>query len=228
MLNLDAFSAFLIGLMGAGHCFAMCGGISAAVTAGIPQQQSHVVRHFLTLASYNFGRIISYMIAGAIIGSTIASVSDYGIETNGLIYLRLFAALLMFLIALHIGQWWSGVNKIEVIGKFIWPKISPFAKRFLPIRTPLHAIPFGFIWGWLPCGLVYTTLSWAAVSGSGTEGAIVMLSFGLGTLPAMLTIGVIAAKLKSIFLNLKFKRVNSLFLIAYSIHIAYIAIKQLI
>ncbi len=60
----------------------------------------------------------------------------------------------------------------------------PLASKAIPVNSPAKALSLGVIWGWLPCGLVYSTLTWALASGSIVSGASIMLFFGLGTLPA--------------------------------------------
>ncbi|MBY5947026.1 sulfite exporter TauE/SafE family protein [Photobacterium rosenbergii] len=225
MVSVDFYAAFIIGLMGAGHCLGMCGGVSAAITLGV-QNNQHTSR-WPYLVLYNLGRIASYMIAGAIIGGAFANLASYGSQVTALASLRLLAATMMILLALYIGQWWHGVSKIEVMGKGLWCFLSPMATKLLPLRSPLAAIPFGALWGWLPCGLVYSTLSWAAVAGSATSGASVMLAFGLGTLPAMIAVGTMANQLQKWLKNLYFKRASALLLLAYGVHTGYIAIKQI-
>ena len=68
----------------------------------------------------------------------------------------------------------------------------------LPIQTPLAALPLGMVWGWLPCGLVYSALALAVASGGPVQGALVMLLFGLGTLPSMLAAGLLTARVRSL------------------------------
>ena len=221
----DLYAAFFIGLMGAGHCLGMCGGVSAAITLGIHNNRQ--ASRWPYLVMYNFGRIASYMVAGAIIGGAFANLAGYAGHATALASLRLVAAALMILLALYIGQWWYGVSKIESLGKGLWRYLSPAAKNLLPLRSPFAAIPFGALWGWLPCGLVYSTLSWAAVAGSAGSGASVMLAFGLGTLPAMIAVGTMANQLQKWLKNLYFKRASALLLLAYGVHTGYIAIKQI-
>jgi sulfite exporter TauE/SafE len=60
----------------------------------------------------------------------------------------------------------------------------------IPVRHPGQALWLGMVWGWLPCGLVYSALTLALSSGSGVSGGAVMLAFGAGTLPTLLTLGV--------------------------------------
>lgn len=225
-MNIDFYAAFAIGLMGAGHCIGMCGGVAAALTLGMPGQERK--NRWLYLLAYNVGRIFSYSIAGAIIGGAFAGMAAYSGYSSALISLRLLAAFMMIALALYLGQWWQGITKIERIGQSLWKYISPVAKSFLPLKSPFSALPFGVLWGWLPCGLVYSTLSWAAVSGSAIGGASVMLAFGLGTLPAMLLIGSVAEHAKQVLKNLYFKRASALLLLAYGVHTGYIAIKQML
>lgn len=225
-MNIDFYAAFVIGLMGAGHCLGMCGGVAAALTLGMPGQQQ--AKRWPYLLSYNTGRLISYAIAGAIIGGAFAGIASLGGYSTGLVSLRLFAAIMMILLALYIGQWWQGITKIERVGQFLWRFVSPTAKSLLPLKSPVAALPFGLLWGWLPCGLVYSTLSWAAVSGSAFSGAAVMLAFGLGTLPAMIAVGSVAQQLQNLLKNLYFKRASALLLLGYGVHTGYIAIKQIL
>ncbi|EAR53269.1 hypothetical protein SKA34_13985 [Photobacterium sp. SKA34] len=226
MINLDFYAAFLIGLMGAGHCIGMCGGVAAAITIGMPESTKNSKR-WIYLLNYNFGRLVAYTVAGAIIGAMLAGVATINGSNSPLIFMRFFAAIMMIVLALHIGQWWFGLNKLERIGQVAWRYISPLATSFLPLKSPIKALPFGFLWGWLPCGLVYSALTWAAVSGSALNGAIIMLAFGLGTLPAMLAVGGFATQLKVWLKNLHFRRVSALLLMAYGIQTGYIAINQM-
>lgn len=227
MPNLDLYAAFLIGLMGAGHCVGMCGGVAAAITIGMPENTTNTKR-WVYLLNYNIGRLTSYTIAGALIGAALAGLSTLNGTTNPLVYMRLFAAIMMIVLGLYIGQWWFGLTSIERIGQKFWRYISPLATTLLPLKSPVKALPFGFLWGWLPCGLVYSTLTWAAVSGSALNGATVMLAFGLGTLPAMLAIGGFADKLKTWLKNRVFRRISALLLIAYGLQTGYIAINQIL
>ncbi|WP_318462264.1 sulfite exporter TauE/SafE family protein [Photobacterium leiognathi] len=227
MPSLDFYAAFLIGLMGAGHCVGMCGGVAAAITIGMPNN-THQKRCWIYLLNYNIGRLISYTIAGGLIGAALAGISTLNGTSNPLVYMRLFAALMMIILGLYIGQWWAGLSQIERAGQKIWRHISPIATSMLPLKSPVKALPFGFLWGWLPCGLVYSTLTWAAVSGSALNGAAVMFAFGLGTLPAMLAVGGFADKLKNWLKNRIFRRISALLLIIYGFQTGYIAINQIL
>ena len=180
MTDLSFFPAFLIGLAGSVHCIGMCGGIVSAMSFAIPAQKPI----FGYAVAYNSGRIISYCLAGALtgwLGQLVTQQSHLGLSI-----LQFISAIFLLMLAAYIGGWWQGLTKVERAGKYLWRHISPLGKAFIPFKTPLHALPYGMIWGWLPCGLVYSTLTWSLASGSVTTGAGIMLGFGLGTLPIML------------------------------------------
>ncbi|TFH90240.1 sulfite exporter TauE/SafE family protein [Vibrio ouci] len=214
----DWIGAFLIGLIGAGHCMGMCGGIASMLTIG-QSQPSKTIPLF-----YNSGRLISYALIGAIVGGTVASISEISSLNNALTWLRLAAAVFMVLLACYIGRWWQGLLAVEKLGQTLWRFISPAGKSLLPLKSPIHAIPFGFIWGWLPCGLVYSTLTWSAVSGSALNGALIMAAFGLGTLPAMLLMGFGATYLHKLQQSQIFRNLGALILLTYGLYTGYGAI----
>jgi len=67
----------------------------------------------------------------------------------------------MILLGLYLGQWLMWLNRIEALGKYLWQYISPLASKAIPVNSPAKALSLGVIWGWLPGGLVYSTLTWA-------------------------------------------------------------------
>lgn len=82
------------------------------------------------------------------------------------------------------------------------------------------------LWGWLPCGLVYSALSWAALSGSISSGALYMLAFGLGTLPAMLAFGWFSGALQSILKTQGFRQAMGVVMIMYGLWVGSVALRQ--
>lgn len=209
-MNYDFLAAFMAGLLGAGHCLGMCGGIASAVAAN--------KGNLLVTLNYNLGRILSYCIAGAIVGATVASSAQLFESTRLLSTLRLFSGVFMILLGLYIAKWYIGLSKIEIIGKRLWKRLAPYASSFIPLKSSWHALPLGALWGWLPCGLVYSMLTWAAVSGSGFNGAATMMFFGLGTLPMMLSIGIAARNLRLFTQNRFVRAMSGLLLIFYGIY----------
>jgi len=190
-------SAFLIGLLGGVHCVGMCGGIMSALTLGINTPSTSAAKLFPYLISYNLARIVSYTIAGAAFGGLGAWLTDLTFLNQSQLVLKVFAGLFLIALGLYLANWWRGLSYVERIGHVAWKVIEPMARRFIPIKNIPQACSAGLIWGWLPCGLVYSVLIWSLSSGSALNGGLLMLSFGLGTLPTLLTIGLFATALKS-------------------------------
>jgi len=71
----------------------------------------------------------------------------------------------------------------------VWKRLEPISRRLVPVASIPKAIAYGLIWGWLPCGLVYFVLIWALTAGDAIHGALIMLAFGAGTLPTLITAG---------------------------------------
>lgn len=179
---------FLVGLLGGTHCVGMCGGIVGALSMGAPARWS------MHLA-YNAGRILSYAAAGAIAG--LLGAASFGLE--GQVPIRLILYFLANLMLVALGFYLLGVTRAlaftEKAGLRLWQFIQPLTKRFLPARSVGQAFPLGLLWGWLPCGLVYSALASALTAGSPQRGALMMLAFGLGTLPNLLLAGIVLARL---------------------------------
>lgn len=184
------FALFLIGLLGGTHCIGMCGGIVGALTMGGP---SRLVLHL----AYNVGRIASYALAGAIAGA----LGGLSLTLSDQLPLRIVLYVLANLMLVALGLYLIGVTQtlafIERFGKRLWVHLQPLGKRFLPARTVAQAFPLGLLWGWLPCGLVYSALATALTSGSALHGAGMMLAFGAGTLPNLLLAGLFAVRLRA-------------------------------
>ncbi len=221
--------ALLVGLMGAGHCIGMCGGLVGALSANLPKQQSGnaLVNQLGYLLSYNSGRVLSYSLAGALVG---ASTSALGLLFDADLYLlvlRLFAGVMMIITGLYIAQIWSGIVQIERLGKSLWRFISPIANRFIPIKNKTHAFIAGGLWGWLPCGLVYSMLTWSVAAGNALDGALIMLAFGVGTLPALVSAGIAASTFSRWVQKKAVRIISGVALIGFGIQTLYIAIAQL-
>lgn len=181
---------FLIGLLGGTHCIGMCGGIVSALSMGGP---SGFVLHL----AYNSGRIVSYAAAGAIAGA----LGGLSLTLSGQLPVRITLYVLANLMLVALGLYLIGITQTlaftERFGKKLWVHLQPLSKRYLPARTVAQAFPLGLLWGWLPCGLVYSALATALTSGSALHGAGMMLAFGLGTLPNLLLAGLLAVRLKA-------------------------------
>ncbi|TVO77684.1 sulfite exporter TauE/SafE family protein [Sedimenticola selenatireducens] len=190
---LPYFSAFIVGLLGGVHCIGMCGGIVGALTFGLPEKKRQSFASLLPFQlAYNFGRLLSYVIAGAIMGGLgmlLAELIPIQIAQRTLLFI---AGIFMVLLGLYLSGWWMILNRVERIGGILWKKIEPYGRKLMPVQTPMQALGIGMIWGWVPCGLVYTMLINAVSSGGAAEGAALMFAFALGTLPNLLAIGLLA------------------------------------
>lgn len=185
-------SALILGLLGGGHCLGMCGGLMGALTLAIPPEQR--ARRARLLLAYNLGRILSYACAGLLLGLAGWAVAS----SPAALALRVVAALLLIAMGLYLAGWWSGLTRIEALGRGLWRHIQPVASRLLPVSSLPRALLLGALWGWLPCGLVYSTLLWAASQGNAGYSAALMLAFGLGTWPVLLATGLAAERVNSL------------------------------
>jgi sulfite exporter TauE/SafE len=183
-------AALLAGLLGSAHCLGMCAGISGlfAVNANVAS-----VRAQLPLAlAYNFGRVLSYALLGIIVasfGSVVVKASPS--LASGI---RIFSGIIIILVGLKVAFDLRLLNPIERMGGTLWARIAPAAQRLVPVTNLPRALGLGLVWGWLPCGLVYSVLLIAATSAKPADGAMIMLAFGIGTMPAMLMTGLGAAQ----------------------------------
>lgn len=195
-IEISYLAAFLVGLMGGVHCVGMCGGIVGALSFGLPDEIRMQPRRMLPyLLAYNLARIASYTLAGVLLGG-ISALTLQLVAINQLQQILLvFAGIFMILLGLYVGGWWRLLLRVEQAGSVIWRRIEPLGRRFLPVRSVGHAFLLGLVWGWLPCGLVYSVLIWAMASGGPLQGGLLLFSFGLGTLPNLLAMGLFAATL---------------------------------
>ena len=185
-------AAFLIGLLGGVHCVGMCGGIVGALTVQAPRQARAWNLHL----AYSAGRIASYVAAGAIMGV----IGGAGLLFNRILPMQLLLYVFANLVLVSLGLYLAGLGnqlaRLESLGAWLWRRVQPFSARFLPADTTAKAFMLGTLWGWLPCGLVYSLLATALVSGGAAGGAAVMLAFGLGTLPNLLLAGMAFKRLR--------------------------------
>ncbi len=176
-------AALLLGLAASGHCLVMCGGISAALGIATAKGANGRPRPGL-LAAYQLGRIASYTLAGLLFGGVLGGLIgllDVDAVRTGLRMLSACALLLGALVAFgRVRDPGFG------IGRRLWPKLAPLGRRLLPVTSLPRAFAFGMVWGWMPCGFVYTVLLIATLQLDAGRAAATMAAFGLGTAPAML------------------------------------------
>ena len=175
-------AALLLGLVASGHCVLMCGGITAALGVATAKQANGRPVAAL-LAGYQIGRIASYSLAGLTFGGALGTAIDWLDIEAVRRALRMLAALALLagaLVALGILR-----DPGSSIGRRLWPKLAPLGRRLLPVTTLPRALGFGMVWGWMPCGIVYTMLMIAGLQLDAVQAAATMAAFGLGTAPAM-------------------------------------------
>jgi hypothetical protein len=193
---------FVVGLLGSVHCAGMCGGIvgalSVAPTVGRPVPVRVVAARppLANVLAYNAGRIGSYMVAGSLAGGLAQgarALADLPALQAGAYWL---ANLMLAALGLYLMDAWRGLAYIERGGQVVWRGVRPLLRRVGPLDGPGRMFVAGGVWGWLPCGMVYSVLVTAMLSGSAGRGALVMLAFGLGTLPMLLGLGLLGARLR--------------------------------
>lgn len=212
-------SAFLVGLLGSTHCLGMCGGIVGALTLGVRADiRSSPARLLPYLAAYNLGRIASYAAAGAIVGFLSAQILQVTPPATARLISKIITGGFMIALGLYLAGWWPGLTALERLGGKLWIRIEPFGRRFLPVDHPLKALAAGLVWGWLPCGMVYAALAWSLATGDAARGALLMLAFGLGTLPMLLAMGTAARWLGNVVRLVWVRRVAGILILLFGVY----------
>lgn len=201
---------FIVGLLGGGHCAGMCGGIVGALSLQTPQGRAAVLVHL----AYNFGRIGSYVLAGLLAG-LLGQAAGNLLALQNVLYL--LASLMLVAMGLYLLGFTQFLAPLERGGQALWQRIQPLTRRFLPVRGVAQALPLGLLWGWLPCGLVYSALTTALASGSAGQGALLMIAFGLGTLPNLLLAGLLLARFRRFAQARPTRVVSGLLVLGYGI-----------
>ena len=181
-------AALLSGLMGGVHCTLMCGGIAVSLDA---QAKTQALPHALML---NLGRISSYTLAGILAGGIGALFVGFIRIPELAVMLRSLMGLLLVLLALR--MLFPKRFAFAVPGSSrVWIWLSGLKQR-LPAKGLLRSFGLGAVWGWLPCGLSTSLLLAAWLEASPLHSGLLMLAFGLGTLPLMTAISYSGARLQ--------------------------------
>lgn len=203
----------MAGVLGSGHCFAMCGGIAGSLGVFHGQSVRAGNQKLLGALQFNLGRIMSYAILGAVLALGLGWAGElFQLQSWGVV-LRILSAVLVALIGLYYLFDWSGIGFIERAGATLWRKVSPMAMKASQRRDGAGRLMVGLCWGLMPCGLVYTVLATAASSGTAAGGAATMLAFGAGTLPAMLGLTLAAPALAALLKDRSVRRLIGFFLL---------------
>lgn len=183
-------SAFLAGLVGGMHCVAMCGGYVAALSRptqdGQPVLSISAIRQRHLLA--NAGRVVTYAALGLLVGAAggAALAASWGMAER---VLYVLANLLLLVLAVSVARGGSTFAGLERAGLAAFSRLIPAVARLGREHGAAARFALGVLWGLTPCGLVYGVLPVAMMSGGALEGGLVMLAFGLGTLPNLLAAG---------------------------------------
>ena len=219
ILSSPIFIAFFIGLFSSLHCVTMCGSIIGTLSYSLkPEIRQDKSKMISFIFSYNLGRILSYMLAGFIIGSLESLLTLPLGEQHGHKFLQVVSAFIITGAGFYIAGWFPSFAYIEKTGSYFWKTIEPYGRKLIPVSSLQQAILFGMVWGWIPCGLVYTAVALAATSGDITISTLTMLSFGLGTLPAVMGSGIVSSFITRLTSLQKTKQVVGMLLVLVAIY----------
>jgi sulfite exporter TauE/SafE len=206
--------AFVIGLFSATHCLGMCGSISGALSLSLPAAvRERPDRLTFFLLAYNLGRLASYTGAGALVGLIGGEFIGIQYLREGRLVAQILASVVVIAVGLYLTGWFPQLRLMDRLGSPLWRRLEPLGRRLLPVQRLPQAVLFGIVWGWLPCGLVYYVLLLTLSTGSAATGALCMLSFGIGTLPAMLGVGLAAGWFSRLAANPTLRQVAGLALV---------------
>ncbi|MCK7575675.1 MAG: sulfite exporter TauE/SafE family protein [Chromatiales bacterium] len=212
------FTALAVGLLGGVHCLTMCGGLVATLTLGLSPEIRREPRRMLPYQLvYNLARISGYAVAGALFGGLGSVLTEFESLPMMQRLLQGLAGVTMILLGLHLAGWSAALAAVERLGAPLWRRLEPIARRFLPIQSLGQAAVIGFLWAWLPCGLVYSLLIMAMSSADPLAGALILLTFGLGTLPNLLGLALLAGAVARLAERLWIKRLAGLLVIGFGL-----------
>jgi sulfite exporter TauE/SafE len=214
MSEFSVIAVFMVGLLGGVHCLGMCGSIVGIFTTQLPKNRARWPFHL----AYSTGRITSYAVAGALVGAV--GQAGFLMRDEVPVQHLLFAlsSLMLVVLGLYLAGLWGAVRQLERIGGGLWKHLQPYTARFLPVNTVPRALGLGALWGWLPCGLVYSVLVTSLASGDAVQGTLIMAAFGLGTLPNLLAIGLFWEKVKGVVQSPRVRLVAGLLVASFGVY----------
>jgi sulfite exporter TauE/SafE len=207
-------TAWATGLLGSTHCAGMCGGISSALSFALPANSRSGPRLFAYQLAYNSGRILTYTLLGALVGTLAHGILGGWAQSP---WPRVAAGLFMILLGLYLAGWSMLLQKLEGMGNRPWKQLAGLRGKILPVNHPVKAVAAGAVWGFLPCGLVYSSLTLALARADTVVSGGVMLAFGLGTLPMLLLTGTLAARLRQQLQKPQLRQLAGLLVMAFGL-----------
>lgn len=209
-------AAFSMGLFGSPHCLGMCGGIVTAF--GLSMQHVSDSKKNGLILTYHLGRLISYSLLGLI--ASLAGVAIFqSIMSNSAPRIVLGAVLVLIGLAMF------GVplfNQLEKVGMRFWQSLAPIRKKVFPIDSFGKALFAGLLWGFLPCGLVYSALMMAIAGNNIATGAALMFVFGLGTMPMLIATQKTVGMLQSSIKHFRLRQINGVIMMLSGLAVIFI------
>lgn len=191
-------AALLAGLAGSAHCLTMCGGLASAFGMRARAGGARPAAMLRDALLHQAGRIGGYALAGGlsgIFGAALQQVLDLSRIAGAL---RFASGVLLMLVATRVLLSWNALRWLERLGGHFWSGLQPLVRSTGRLDGATRALLLGMLWGWLPCGLVYSMLLFAAFSGHASSGALIMIAFGMGTLPSMMTGTLLASQVHAL------------------------------
>jgi sulfite exporter TauE/SafE len=223
-----ALSAALIaGISGSAHCFAMCGGLAGALSMRTRSSAAKASAAMREALLHQIGRMSGYASAGALFGWVGGALQSWLDLPRMAAILRLAGGALIVLVAMRLLSGWNLLAWPERIGARLWRKLQPLTRLAANRQGASRSLLLGLLWGWLPCGLVYSMLVFATLSGDALRGAAIMLAFGAGTLPAMWTSSVFASQLTRVLQKHGARRLSGALLLVFGIWLGWAALPSL-
>lgn len=228
--ELSLLAVFFTGLLGGVHCAGMCGGIVSALgmmrqkptraldSIAVKVEPSVTTSSTLVSVSlYNLGRIGMYALLGLLAGA----IGSMAWLMESMLPVQQIAFFISNVLLVLMGLYVMGIKRlstvIEALGAYLWYWIKPAATRRLSSSGKLNNVFTGALWGLVPCGMVYAVLTVALVSGSAAKGALLMLVFGLGTLPNLMLLGLSGQWLARASKNLRVRRFAGAMIIGFGL-----------
>ncbi len=194
---MEIWTGFIVGLLGSVHCVGMCGPIAVALPV-LGETQFQII---MGRTLYNFGRIITYTLMGALFSLFGSRLILFGMQQN--LSILLGSIILLYIILPR--KWKARIFDTTFYNRIKTFLISRFA-ILISKKTISSLFIIGLFNGLLPCGFVYVGIAGAASTADWLHGAAYMALFGFGTFPIMLAASILG---EIINLNIR-QRINKL------------------
>ena len=188
-----AFTALIMGLAGGPHCVAMCGAACAGMgqVAGVHQNRA--------LLSFQVGRWLGYSLMGGLAALSVQALGWLTVESAAL--RPVWSMLHVAAVVLGLLLVWQAKQPVwlDQSAQQLWGKIRRFKGNSVKGNSGKFApLVVGVLWAFMPCGLLYSALMVAALTGNVLDGALAMACFALGSGVSLGLAPWLLLKLKSI------------------------------